>query len=202
MFPVEGVGVVSEKVVEALERLAEILTEETAKIVSAEQRSKAVKGIVATILGVSLDRLAEVDFKDASMAHRFDYPLLRCGGKTVGFYCGDNRVVFEREGYVYRCEIELKTEFGTKARILIASPAEPWETDSYAPGPEPRSHITKAVLNLLERWLPDMQEFTQTHFGRYCDEMDKVKFGVMDESVPIYVYVEETYPCACTRDDC
>jgi len=174
----------------AVEDLIKAVEARTAEIIDEERRTEAVIGALRAIFGEDAVKVKEKTGKDELPAE------IRTAGYTLV-------VDLYQDGWYSGIRVELR-KYNVRTHIIIKSPREPWELEPPGEGEpkEPRAVIDKAVLDVLRQRLPPGFEPFAHVANRcyYCREPTEIYYGFMDRSIPLYIYVEESFSCACERD--
>jgi len=175
-------GAVADLMSEVERRIADIIND--------ERRTKA---IIATLKAIFGDK--NVVIKDKADKDELPAEIRHAGYALV--------LDFWQDGWFTGIQVMAK-KYGTWTEVMIKSPQEPWELEAPKEDEprEPRAVIDKAVLDVLRQRLPaEFKPFVHVaERCSYCDEATRMYFGFQNEAIPLYIYVEETFPCACERD--
>ena len=187
---------IANRAVEALVRAVEARVRE---LIDEDRRTEAIIDTLKAIFGEDAVKRIDVEREGWDMAK-------------------ETPVVVENRGYaltvmantpgvgVWHSGIDIwLKDYAVEGQILIYSPREPWDIEEPGEGDpkKPRAVVNRAILDELAVRLPeDFKPFAHVvDRCPNCGEVTRMRYGYCDKGVPLYIYVEETYPCECQRED-
>ena len=176
----------------AVEALLEAVEAETRELVDEDRRIRAVVDALKAIFG-------EESVREVERGEECEEDEVPAIIRTRGYVLETLMKMPYRGVWDTGIAIWLK-DYSTDSFIMIESPRRPWDVEVPGEGDpqEPRAILNQAILKVLRTKLEGFLPFA--HVARRCPdcgEATKVRFGLYDPDVPIYVFVEETYPCKC-----